>query len=70
MSPSEPDFDKYNEFLDNEVRFRSLKIKNEKLAAVLLEEQKNNAIKRYNYFKNSDYEEDEYESLQKMRCQI
>ena len=52
MDNKEPNFDKYNEFLDNEVRFRSLKIKNEKLAAVLLEEQKNNAIKRYNYFKN------------------
>ena len=52
MDNKEPNFDKYNEFLDNEVRFRSLKIKNENLAAVLLEEQKNNAIKRYNYFKN------------------
>ena len=52
MDNKEPDFSKYEEFLDNEVRFKSLKIKNSELAKQLLEEQKNNAIKRYNYFKN------------------
>ena len=51
MDSKEPDFSKYEEFLDNEVRFNSLKIKDESKAKELLEEQKNNAIKRYNYFK-------------------
>ena len=47
----EPEFERYNEFLDNEVRFKSLKIKNKELAEELLELQKENAIKRYNYYK-------------------
>jgi pyruvate-ferredoxin/flavodoxin oxidoreductase len=52
IDSKEPDFEKYNEFLNNEVRFKSLKLKNETLAKELLEQQKNNAIERYNYYKN------------------
>jgi len=46
-----PNFDKYEEFLNNEVRFRTLKLKDENLAKQLLEEQRKNAMKRYEYFK-------------------
>ena len=51
MDSKEPDFEKYNEFLDNEVRFNALKIKDKELAEKLLSLQKENAIKRYNYYK-------------------
>jgi len=51
MDSKEPNFDRYNEFLDNEVRFKSLKIKDKDLAEELLTKQKENAIKRYNYYK-------------------
>ena len=51
MDSKEPDFDKYQEYLDNEVRFNALKIKDETLAKELLTRQKDAAIKRYNYFK-------------------
>ena len=47
-----PNFDKYNEYLDNEVRYSSLKTKNPDYANLLLEEQKNNAKKRYEYYSN------------------
>ncbi len=52
IDSKEPDFSKYEEFLDNEVRFKSLKIKNKSLATKLLESQKEYAIKRYEYYKN------------------
>ena len=52
IDSSEPDFDKYRDFLDREVRFKSLKIKNADEAEELLEIQKNNAIRRYNHYKN------------------
>ena len=52
MDNKEPDFDKYDEFLNNEVRYNALKIKNKDLAKSLLDIQKQNAIDRYNYFKN------------------
>ena len=52
LDSPEPNFDKYQEFLDNEVRFKALKIKNKEYADKILEEQKQNAIKRYNYYKN------------------
>lgn len=42
---------KYETFLDNEVRFNALKIKDKDLANKVLEEQKENAIKRYEYYK-------------------
>ena len=51
IDSKEPDFSRYEEFLDNEVRFKALKIKNENLANELLNLQKENAIKRYNYYK-------------------
>lgn len=52
IDSKEPDFDKYESYLNNEVRYNSLKKKNIKEAKELLELQKNNAIKRYEYFKN------------------
>ena len=48
----EPNFEKYDQYLSNEIRFASLKTKNPKEAEELLQAQKNNAIKRYQYFKN------------------
>jgi pyruvate-ferredoxin/flavodoxin oxidoreductase len=51
LDSKEPDFSKYEEFLDNEVRFKALKIKDKDLANELLTMQKENAIKRYNYYK-------------------
>ena len=51
IDSKEPDFERYHEFLDNEVRFKALKIKNKELAEELLNLQKENAIKRYNYYK-------------------
>ncbi len=50
IDSKEPDFSKYEEFLENETRYHSLKIKNPKLAADLLEINKENAIKRYQYY--------------------
>ena len=43
---------KNEEFLNNEVRYNSLKLKNKEYAESLLEQQKNNAIERYEYYKN------------------
>jgi pyruvate-ferredoxin/flavodoxin oxidoreductase len=51
LDSKEPDFTKYEEFLDNEVRYNSLKIKDEKTALELLKLNKENAIKRYNFYK-------------------
>ena len=51
LDSKEPTFDKYDEFLSNEVRYNSLKIKNKKEATKLLETNKENAINRYNYYK-------------------
>ena len=51
IDSKEPNFDKYETFLDNEVRFNALKIKDKDLANKVLEEQKENAIKRYKYYK-------------------
>jgi len=51
IDSKEPNFDKYEEFLNNEVRYNSLKLKNKEQAESLLEQQKNNAIERYEYFK-------------------
>ncbi len=52
LDSKEPDFSKYDEFLNNEVRFNALKIKNPEYAKELLDSQKEFAIKRYNYYKN------------------
>ena len=51
IDSKEPNFDIYDEFLNNEVRYNSLKLKNESLAKELLEINKQNAIKRYEYYK-------------------
>ena len=48
----EPDFTRYDEFLSNEVRYNALKIKNKEKALEVLEVNKENAIKRYNFYKN------------------
>jgi pyruvate-ferredoxin/flavodoxin oxidoreductase len=47
-----PDFNKYEEFLSNEVRYNALKIKDKKIAEELLNLNKTNAIERYNYYQN------------------
>ena len=47
----EPDFNKYEEFLQNEVRYKSLYNKNKDAAKELLEMNKDDAINRYNYYK-------------------
>ena len=52
LDSKEPDFNKYNEFLENEVRFKSLKLNNAEEAEKLLENQINNAKERYEYYKN------------------
>jgi len=52
IDSKEPNFNKYDEFLDGEVRYNSLKIKNLPLAERLLEINKQNAMERYNYYKN------------------
>ena len=46
-----PDFDKYHELLENENRYQMTKLVNEKRAEELFEINKNNAIKRFNYYK-------------------
>ena len=50
LDSPKPNFEKYEEFLDNEVRFNALKLKNEKLAKEVLSIQKENAIKRFEYY--------------------
>lgn len=52
IDSKEPDFDKYDSFLDREVRYNSLKIKDESLAEELLSLNKKAASKRYEYYKN------------------
>ncbi len=51
LDSKEPDFSLYDEFLSNEVRYNSLKIKDKDRALKLLKLNKENAIKRYNYYK-------------------
>ena len=48
---SKADFDKYYEFIGGEDRYRTLKQINPDLYKELLEDNKNNAIDRYNYYK-------------------
>ena len=55
LDSKEPDFAKYEEFLNNEVRFNALRIKEPDLANEILSEQKENAIERYNYYKKIIY---------------
>ena len=56
LDSKEPDFSLYDSFLDNEVRYHSLKIKNESLANELLELNKNYAMERYNYYKEKAHQ--------------
>ena len=51
MDTKEPEFDKYEEFLMTENRFANLKRVNKDNAKEILDNQKNWAIKRYNYYK-------------------
>ena len=50
IDSNEPNFDKYEDFLSNEVRYNTIKSKEERM--YLLEMQKQNAKERYSYFKN------------------
>ncbi len=56
LDSKEPNFEKYLEFLNSEVRFNSLYIKDKDIATKLFDKQKNNAIKRYNYYKKINEE--------------
>ena len=51
LDSKEPNFDEYEKFLDNETRYHALKIKDQNLANILLNENKQNAIKRYKEYK-------------------
>ena len=51
LDSKEPNFDLYDEFLNNETRYNSLKLKDKNLANELLELNKQNAIKRYKFYK-------------------
>ena len=48
----EPNFEKYEEYLKNEIRYSALEIKDKKIADELLKLNKSYAINRYNYYKN------------------
>jgi pyruvate-ferredoxin/flavodoxin oxidoreductase len=52
LDSAKPDFEQYLSFLNNEVRFNALMIKNKTFAEEILNEQKENAIKRYQYYEN------------------
>ena len=51
------DFDKYEEFLNSESRYSNLKKINKEEADRLLEENKNEAIRRFNYYKSLEKED-------------
>lgn len=51
LDSKEPNFLEYEKFLDNETRYHALKIKDEALAKELLEQNKQNAMKRYQEYK-------------------
>ena len=50
IDSKEPDFELYKNFLENEVRYNALKIKNKDLADSLFVMNKNSAKKRYEYY--------------------
>ncbi len=52
IDSKEPDFEKYYDYLNNEVRYSALNIKDEKLAKELLEKNKQESIDRFNYYNN------------------
>ena len=51
LDSKEPNYDKLEDFWNNETRFNALRIKDAKLAEELLNIQKESLIKRYNYYK-------------------
>ena len=51
IDSKEPNFDLYDDFLNNEVRYRSLKIKSQESAKEILEINKNASKMRYNYYR-------------------
>ena len=51
IDSKEPDFTKYNEFLNGEVRYNALAIKDPKLASILAEEDAKSSKERYDYYK-------------------
>ncbi len=59
MDSREPDFDKYEDLLKNEVRYSSLVKKNPDVAEEILELNKQEAIKRYEYYKKLSEEKSE-----------
>ena len=52
IDSKEPNFDRYEELLANEVRYNSLKKKNPLEAEAILANNKKEAMERYNYYKN------------------
>ena len=52
IDSAEPNFEKYDDFLHNEVRYNALILKDKEKADVLLEKNKNAAKERYEYYKN------------------
>jgi pyruvate-ferredoxin/flavodoxin oxidoreductase len=56
IDSSEPDFNKYHDFLMNEVRYRSLSNKDKNLAEELLQSNIEEAKKRYKYYKEKSFE--------------
>ena len=58
LDSKEPKYEKLEEFWNNETRFYALKIKDEKLATELLNNQKEAIIKRYNYYKEISSKQD------------
>ena len=59
LDSREPDFDKYEVLLKNEVRYNSLLKKDPEGAKEMLELNKQEAIKRYNYYKELSNKKDE-----------
>ena len=59
MDSREPDFDKYEDLLKNEVRYSSLAKKNPDAAKEVLELNKQEAMKRYQYYKKLSEEKSE-----------
>ena len=57
IDSKEPNFELYDDFLMNEVRYRSLKKKNQEHANEILNINKETSIDRYNYYKNLIKEE-------------
>ncbi len=51
IDSKEPNFELYDDFLNNEVRYKSLKLKNQEYANEILELNKQTSIERYNYYK-------------------